>query len=94
MDIRRMSPTEAAESAIRDSHRYAGDMSASCSNQLVYDGTRYCVGKIMLRKSEAVIRTHSCGSCAAIGCIDLKPGNTRSTPASVASTSAMRGSVS
>ena len=26
--------------------------------------------------------------------LDLKPGNTRSTPASVASTSAMRGSVS
>jgi hypothetical protein len=48
----------------------------------------------MLRKSEAVIRTHSCGNCAAIGCIDLKPGKTRSTPASVASTSAMRGSVS
>ncbi len=74
--------------------RYAGRMSASSSNQRVYDGTRYWVGKIMLRKSDAVMRTHSCGSCAPIGCIFLKPGSTRSTPSSVASTSAMRGSVS
>ncbi len=36
-------------------------MSASSSSQRAYDGTRYCVGKIMLRKSSAVMRTHSCG---------------------------------
>ena len=63
--------------------RYAGAMSASCSSQVAYDGTRYCVGKIMLRKSDAVMRTHSCGSCAPIGCICWNPGRTRSTPASV-----------
>ena len=33
--------------------RYAGAMSASWSSQRAYDGTRYCVGKIMLRKSHA-----------------------------------------
>ena len=75
-------------------HRYAGRHVGLVQQPAAYDGTRYCVGKIMLRKSDAVIRTHSCGSCAPIGCIGLKPGSTRSTPASVASTSAMRGSVS
>ena len=32
-------------------------MSASCNNHDAYDGTLYCVGKIMLRKSDDVIRT-------------------------------------
>ena len=72
--------------------RYAGAMSASSSSQRAYDGTRYCVGKIMLRKSPPVMRTHSCGSSAPIGCIAWKPGMTSSTPSSDArATSAMRG---
>ena len=49
------------------------------SSSAPYDGTRYCVGKITLRKSLAVMRTHSCASRAPIGCIDLKPGMTSST---------------
>ncbi len=36
----------------------------------------------MLAKSCAVSATHSCGSCAPIGCIVLKPGISRSTPRS------------
>ena len=40
------------------------------------------------------MRTHSCARRAPIGCMARKPGSTRSTPSSVASTSAMRGSVS
>ncbi len=54
--------------------RYAELMSASCSSHVPYDGTWYCVGKIMLRKSEPVMRTHSCGRRAPIGCIARKPG--------------------
>ena len=69
-------------------------MSASSISQCAYDGTRYCVGKIMLRKSPPVMRTHSCGSSAPIGCIAWKPGITSSTPSSSACDSAMRGSVS
>ena len=60
----------------------------------VYTGTRYCTGKIMLRKSDAVIATHSCASSGPSGCMARKPGMTRSTIADVASFSAMRGSVS
>ena len=48
----------------------------------------------MLRKSPPVMRTHSCGSSAPIGCIAWKPGMTSSTPSSSACDSAMRGSVS
>ena len=69
-------------------------MSASYMTQRAYDGTRYCVGKITLRKSDAVMRTHSCARRAPIGCIVRKPGMSRSTPESIASTSSMRGSVS
>src|SRR6478609_8858271 len=69
-------------------------MSVSCRSQRPYDGTWYCVGKIIDRKSEPVMRTHSCGRRAPIGCMARKPGSTRSTIASVSSTSAMRGSVS
>ena len=74
--------------------RYAGAMSASSSSQRAYDGTRYCVGKIMLRKSPPVMRTHSCGSRAPIGCIAWKPGITSSTPSRSSCDLAMRGSVS
>ena len=40
------------------------------------------------------MRTHSCGRRAPIGCMARNPGRTRSTIASVSSTSAMRGSES
>ena len=48
----------------------------------------------MLRKSPAVMRTHSWASGAPIGWKSVKPGMSESAMASVASTSAMRGSVS
>ena len=57
-------------------------MSASWMSQFAYDGTRCCVGKIMLRKSPPVMRTHSCGSSAPIGCIAWNPGITSSTMSS------------
>ncbi len=74
-------------------YRYAGAMSASSMSQFAYDGTRYCVGKIMLRKSPPVMRTHSCGSSAPIGCIAWNPGITSSTMSSCSCDVAMRGSV-
>lgn len=48
----------------------------------------------MLRKSPAVIRTHSCASRAPIGCIDLKLGMMSSVMSSCCCTSSIRGSVS
>ena len=48
----------------------------------------------MLRKSPAVMRTHSCASVAPIGWKLVNPGMSESAMASVSSTSAMRGSVS
>ena len=69
-------------------------MSASSISHCAYDGTRYCVGKIMLRKSPPVMRTHSCGRRAPIGCIAWKPGITSSTPSSNDCDTSMRGSVS
>jgi hypothetical protein len=74
--------------------RYAGAMSASCSNHLAYEGTRYIVGKIMLRNSAPVIRTHSCASRAPTGCIARNPGINRSIIDCVDSISSIRGSVS
>ena len=69
-------------------------MSASYIVQCAYDGTRYWVGKITLRKSDAVMRTHSCARRAPIGCIFRNPGMSSSVPERIASTSPMRGSVS
>jgi hypothetical protein len=57
-------------------------------------GTRYWVLKIMLRKSLAVMRTHSWASSAPMGWKSLKPGMSESAISSLACTSAMRGSVS
>ena len=69
-------------------------MSASKRSQRVYDGTRYWTGNIMLRKTDAVIATHSCASSGPSGCMARKPGMTRSTIAALASLAAIRGSES
>jgi hypothetical protein len=69
-------------------------MSASYSTQRPYDGTRYWVGNVTLRKSHAVMRTHSCPRRAPIWCMVRKPGMSASVTASFASVATMRGSVS
>ena len=48
----------------------------------------------MLRKSPPVMRTHSCGRRAPIGCIARNPGMTRSTIEACVSLASIRGSVS